>query len=216
MLLVPPILHSLGQLSSTHIHTHTHTYMHTHTQIQTLTHTYTNANTNTNTQTQTHTRTHKHTHAHTHTHIHTRAHTQTHTHTHTHTCTHMQTQTHTTYWLTTNRCCGFHQCSTPSDDSAAVATLLAAMPAPFLAAATETTMLLQWPPVAGTPGNLATVLIEYQVSMTCICCNALQRTTTHSSTLQHTLQHTAKHCSTLQNTATHTQVSSDGLECRLV
>ena len=59
-------------------------------------------------------------------------------------------------------CCEFHECSTPSDDSEPVATLLAAMPMPFLGAATEDMILVRWPAVEGTPGNLASVEIEYQ------------------------------------------------------
>jgi len=59
-------------------------------------------------------------------------------------------------------CCQDHRCSLPSDDSDPMATLLDAMPAPFLAAATETTMLVQWPALPGTPGNLETMIIDYQ------------------------------------------------------
>lgn len=59
-------------------------------------------------------------------------------------------------------CCEFHECSEPSDDSMPVATLLPAMPAPFLSAATETMMLVAWPRIDGTPGNLVSVLVEYQ------------------------------------------------------
>ena len=59
-------------------------------------------------------------------------------------------------------CCNLHQCSEPSDDSMPVATLLPAMPAPFLSAATEAMMLVAWPRIDGTPGNLVTMLVEYQ------------------------------------------------------
>jgi hypothetical protein len=59
-------------------------------------------------------------------------------------------------------CCALHECSEPSDDSLPVSTLLPAMPAPFLSAATETMLQVAWPPVPGTPGNLVSVLVEYQ------------------------------------------------------
>jgi hypothetical protein len=67
-------------------------------------------------------------------------------------------------------CCELHECwknaplseDTISYDSLPVATLLPAMPAAFLSAATETAIRIEWPTLPGTPGNLAAVVVEYQ------------------------------------------------------